>query len=117
MIGVYDPEYVSILVQKTHLSVLQCLKNVDSFISGPATKNQRIERMWRDVLCCFVHVLLYFFREDWQIFIIDNHILVFLPRINQALNEFKELYIDPSVTDRKQLDCKINVVKWGAEAK
>ena len=38
------------------------VNNEDSFIAGPSTRNQRIGKMWRDMLCCVVHVLLYFLR-------------------------------------------------------
>ena len=44
-------------------NTLVCAKVVEkrgSFIAGPSTRNQRIETMWRDVLFCVVHVLLYF---------------------------------------------------------
>ena len=56
-------------------------------------------------------------REDGQLFTIDNHInvLVFLTRINQAQNELKEIYIKPSIKYRKQLDSKLNVVKWDSQ--
>ena len=36
------------------------VENVDSFIAGPSTRNQSIERMQRDVLCSVVYVLSYF---------------------------------------------------------
>ena len=66
------PKYVSFMVQKTYLSVLQWLKNVDSFIVGPSAKNQLIERMSRDVPFTFYYT--FYNREDGQLFTIDNHI-------------------------------------------
>ena len=67
----------------------------DDFISGPTTKNQCFEKMWRDIICCVVHVFYYisYALRDKQLFTIDSAIdvlalcLLFLPRINQALNE------------------------------
>ena len=70
-----------------------------SFIADPSTRNQRIEKCGE---ICFVVFFTFYYilyaREDGQLFTIDNHIdllvlhLAFLPKINQALNEFKELY-------------------------
>ena len=70
-----------------------------SFIAGPSTRDQRIERLWRDVFRCVFHMFYYIFYalQDEQLIDIENSVdmlalrLVFLPRINQALNEFKEL--------------------------
>ena len=52
--------------------MLQWLKNMDSFIVGPSAKNQRIERMWRDVPFTFYYT--FYSRGDGQLFTIDNYI-------------------------------------------
>ena len=47
---------------KNILACATVVENVDSFIAGQSTRNQCIERMWKDVICCVVHVLAYFLR-------------------------------------------------------
>ena len=73
-----------------------------SFIAGPSTRNQRIERLWRDVFRCVSVTFYYTFyaMEESGILNLDNdvHLFllhhVFLPRINFGLSEFKALYND-----------------------
>ena len=69
-----------------------------SFIAGPSTHNQRIERLWRDVYRCVCHQFYYIFyaMESTGLLNVDDpprlfalH-LIFLPRINKTLEEFLE---------------------------
>ena len=62
--------------------------------------NQRIERLWRDVFRCVCHLYYYIFyaMESTGILDTDNPIhlftlhLIFIPRINKALDEFREAF-------------------------
>ena len=111
-------------IHLVYRSVLQCFKNVDSFIAGLSTRNQRIERMWRDVLCCVIHVPLYFLGPwgwatiyYWQPYRCAGFASCISTKINQALKEFNELYNNHQVrteSNGTQLD---DVVKWSAQPK
>ena len=65
---------------------------------GPSTRNQRIERLWRDVFRCVIHMYYYIFYGVEQSGVLNlnnpNHMfslqLVFMARINHALHEFTE---------------------------
>ena len=77
----------------------------DSFIAVPSTRNQRIERLWRDVFRCVCHYFYYIFyaMEQCQLLDIDNMIymfllhLIFIPHINYALEEYQKLFNDHKI--------------------
>jgi hypothetical protein len=96
-----------IRVDKVVENVLVCNAMVEvrgegrgSYIVGPSTHNQRIERLWRDVYRCVCHHFYYIFyaMESSGLLNLNNPIhlftlhLVFIPRINKSLIEFMEAF-------------------------
>ena len=67
----------------------------DSYISGSLTWNQKIERLWRDVIRCVAAMFYYMFygildlENPVHLFTLHN---VFFSRANVALNEFMEAF-------------------------
>ena len=82
-----------------------------SFIAGSSTHNQRIERSWRDIFRCVLHYFYYLFyaMEDSGVFNLEDPVdiftmhVVFLPRINEALTEYVEMFNNHKLRTEKNL--------------
>ena len=77
-----------------------------SHITGQSTRNQRIERLWRDVFqnCLHVYYNLFYMLEDGGVLDVDNPIYlhalqyVYVPRINHTLSSFREAWNNHGLT-------------------
>ena len=87
-----------------------------SCISGPSIRNQRIERLWREVFRCtsfLFHCVFYALEDSGYLDISnDNHLAilhyVYLPRINYALQEFAGAFnLQPNRTENNWSPDKI----------
>ena len=71
-----------------------------SALIGTSSRNQRIERLWRDVFRCFGDVFYYTFKsmEESGLLDVTNPLhlsvlhYVYLPRINAAIDSFVEAW-------------------------
>ena len=71
-----------------------------SFMAGPSTRNQRKERLWREVFrCCLYFYCIFYNLEENGCLGLNNNIDLFvlhyvflLPRINHAIQEFASAF-------------------------
>lgn len=82
-----------------------------SHITGQSTRNQRIERLWRDVFenCLHVYYSLFYMLEDGGVLDADSDIYlealhyIYVPRINRSLSSFQEAWNHHSLSTEGNL--------------
>ena len=82
-----------------------------SHITGPSTRNQRIERLWRDVFenCLHVYYSLFYILEDNGVLDVNNEIhlhtlhYIYVPRINRSLSSFREAWNNHGLSSERHL--------------
>ena len=96
----------------------------NSFIAGSSTRNQRIERLVRDVFRCVYQHLFYNFyaMEETGILDVENPVhlfclhLVFTEKINNSLQEFKEMFNNHRIsTEKKWIPNQIRITGMANE--
>ena len=98
-----DKGVENVLVCETMVNF--CVEGRGSFIAGPSTRNQRIERLWREVFRCvelFFYYLFYALEQKGLLDVNNNlHLFilhfVFLPRINFSLKRFMMTFNDHKI--------------------
>ena len=91
--------------------LLLCGTNRGSHLTGRSTRNQRIERLWRDVFenCLSPYYNLFYYLEDNHILDTENEVhvgvlqYVFQPRINSAVTHFKDAWNNHALTSANSL--------------
>ena len=82
-----------------------------SHITGQSTRNQRIERLWRDVFqnCLHTYYTLFYTLEDNGVLDVDNQIYlhalqyIYVPRINNSLSSFRAAWNSHGLTSEGNL--------------
>lgn len=72
---------------------------------GRSTHNQRIERFWRDVkkevVDYYITIFLFLENEHGIDFLLESHIYLFVPRINEDLKLFQDRWNHHSIRTEK----------------
>jgi hypothetical protein len=91
--------------------MIQQYASDSAVIVGSSTHNERIERLWRDVMRCVCSIFYETFKkmeEDGELEptnLVDIHILhrVYIPRINAALNAFVDSWNNHPISGERNL--------------